>query len=150
MPGEEAQRIKFAETLADHEARLKMLERTYDAILQMNENVAVIANQTANQGRQLEVLVSTLKDHEIEIKDIRESVRHEDSLRESIKRVWESIEDINQKNAKITKEITDEQNKEAKAVYENWKKLKWLLISGSIGLSFSIVGTIILLAINLR
>ena len=135
--------IDNTKNIVDHEARLKILEKTHDVIFEMNENIAVIANQTVNQGNQLEVMIKTLKEHDDEIRDMQDDIKAGMSAKASIKRVWAKLEEIEDS-------IKESKDKDAVEFYENWNQFKWIVIRTGVGLISTVIGAAILIYLNLK
>jgi uncharacterized protein YhaN len=91
--------------------RLDDLKKIIDIVYDMNKNIALIAEQSKNQGEQLKELVNTLKKHEEKIDEISDKME----TKESVKRLSGRIEDLEKKDGDKAEKLLGQ--------------VKWLLIS---------------------
>lgn len=101
--------------------RLDNNDRLIETVYEMNKNVAVIAEQTKQQGHELKILVDTLKTHEEKIESIEDKME----TKETVSRIYTRLETL--------------ENKDGKKAEKLLAQIKWLLITLIIGGVFTIL-----------
>jgi len=94
--------------------RLDNIDKLVDVVQGMNINVAVIAEQTKQQGEELRILVKTLKTHEEKIDIIEDKMETKDT----VARLHERVDELEMKDGKNAEKML--------------KQIRWLLISLSV------------------
>lgn len=112
-----------ASTKSAHK-RLDNIDELMKLMHQMNTNVATIANETKNQGKQLESIVETMKGQGEKI----DAIENQMETKETVKNLIDRIDVIEKKDGKKAEKLLTQ--------------IKWLLISlfvtGVFGLLFSL------------
>lgn len=112
-----------ASTKSAHK-RLDNIDELMKLMHQMNTNVATIANETKNQGKQLESIVETMKGQGEKI----DAIENQMETKETVKNLIDRIDVIEKKDGKKAEKLLTQ--------------IKWLLISlfvtGIFGLLFSL------------
>ena len=106
--------IKFTEIeskLKTHEDKFDDMKEMLNALHEMNQNVAVIANETQHQGKQLQQLFITIEKQGNEIQKIKDNTETKETV------------------AKLADEVEELKMKDGKEAEKQLKQLKWLVIS---------------------